>query len=343
MRIVLDGMGSDTCPEPEVKAAVEAARLFGDPIILVGPEDKLKPRLQSLGAIEAEVRVIQATDVITMEDKGLQLALKAKRRKANNSIAVGMDLIINHEVDAFVTAGNTGGVLATAYYRMGLIEGVERPVLSVFVPVKGGHCLILDIGANPDCKPELLYQYAVMGAVYAEKVRKIRDPRVGLVSNGEEAGKGNQLVRDTYPILEASDLNFIGNIEGKEFFGGEADVAVTDGFTGNVIIKFSEAVAKLLFDLLREELTSSLRNKAGALLAKPAFLSIRELLDPAETGAAPLLGVEGLVFIGHGRSDARALVNAIRTARQAVDAGLLGELRTAIQERLAVEPKREVL
>lgn len=342
MRIVLDGMGSDDCPEPEVKAAVQAAATFGDQITLVGPEKQLKPRLDALGATETEVRLVDATDVITMEDKGLSLALKAKRRNAKNSMAVGMDLVINGEADAFVTAGNTGGALATAFYRMGLIEGVERPALSVFLPVKDGQCLILDIGANPDCKPEHLYQFAIMGAVYVEKVREIKRPRVGLMSNGEEAGKGNQLIKDTYPILESSNLNFIGNVESKELYGGEVDVVVTDGFTGNVVVKTSEAVAKMIVYMLRTELSSSTRTKVGALLAKPAFTSIRKMMDPAETGAAPLLGVDGLVYVGHGRSDERALVSAIRTARQGVAANFLGELRTAIQQRLASAPPLEV-
>jgi glycerol-3-phosphate acyltransferase PlsX len=342
MRIVLDAMGSDDCPEPELSAALQAARTFGDQIILVGPKNLLKPRLDELGATENEVLLVDATDVITMEDKGLSLALKAKRPNAKNSMAIGMDLVTNDEADAFVTAGNTGGALATAYYRMGLIKGVERPALSVFLPVKDGQCLILDIGANPDCKPEHLYQFAIMGALYVEKVREIKEPKIGLMSNGEEAGKGNQLIKDTFPILASSALNFVGNVESKELYAGEVDVVVTDGFTGNVVVKTSEAVAKLIVEVLRTELTSSTRTKVGALLAKPAFTGIRKMMDPAETGAAPLLGVDGLVYIGHGRSDARALVNAIRTARQGVAADFLGELRTAVQEHLASIPIQEV-
>jgi glycerol-3-phosphate acyltransferase PlsX len=173
-----------------------------------------------------------------------------------------------------------------------------------------------------------------MGAVYAQRVRGVANPRVGLLSNGEEAGKGNELVKGSFPLLEASGLNFIGNVEGKELFGGEADVVVTDGFTGNILLKSSEAVAKLITDVLRQELTASSRTKIGALLAKPAFANIKKMLDPGEVGAAPLLGINGLVFVGHGRSDARALVSAIRTARQAIEADLLGALRGAIQERL---------
>jgi phosphate acyltransferase len=335
MRIVLDAMGSDTCPEPEVQAAIDAARQFGNEILLVGPEADLRARIQSLGASEAAIKIIHAPDTITMEDKGMKLALKAKRRGSQTSMAIGIDLVKNGEADAFVTAGNTGGAMTTAYFRLGVIPGVERPALSGQFPVKGGQCVVLDIGANPECKPIHLHQFALMGAVYAQKVRGIANPRVGLISNGEEAGKGNELVKGAYPLLAASGLNFIGNIEGKELFGGEADVAVTDGFTGNVLLKSSEAVAKLMTDILRQELKSSLRTMVGAALAKPAFNALRALLDPAEIGAAPLLGIDGLVFIGHGRSDSRAMFSAIRTARQAVEANLMEALTSTIREQLA--------
>ncbi len=206
-----------------------------------------------------------------MEDKGLKLALKAKRRGSKTSMAVGMDLVLNGEADTFVTAGNTGGALATAYYRLGTIPGVERPALTALFPVKTGYCVVLDIGANPECKPDHLLQFAMMGAVYAERVRGIHNPRVGLLSNGEEAGKGNELVKGTYPLLEASGLNFIGNVEGKELFGGNADVVVTDGFTGNILLKSSEAVGKLIVDVLRQELMSSTRTKLGAAAGQAGF------------------------------------------------------------------------
>ncbi len=339
MRIVLDALGSDNCPEPEVQAAVEAAAEFNDDILLVGPEDQLRLKLNSLNGASSKVQIVDAPEAITMEDKGIQLALKAKRRQAKNSIAVGIDLVKNGQADAFITAGNTGGALATAFYRLGLIKGLERPALTGLFPVKGGHAVVLDIGANPDCKPVHLYQFAIMGSIYAQKVLSIENPRLGLLSNGEETGKGNQLIRDTSPLLESSRLNFIGNVESKELFGGQVDVVVMDGFTGNILLKSSEAVAKLLIDTLREELMSSIRTKAGAALAKPAFGTIRKMLDPAEVGAAPLLGVDGLVFIGHGRSDAYALVSAIRVARQAVEAGLLGAIRDAIEEQLVSLPE----
>jgi glycerol-3-phosphate acyltransferase PlsX len=335
MRIVLDAMGSDDCPDPEVQASVEAVRQFGDEIILVGPEDKLKSRLQALGSDIRAVRLVHAPDTITMDDKGLKLALKAKRKGSKTSMAIGMDMVHSGQADAFVTAGNTGGALATAYFRLGTIPGIERPALTGLFPVKDGVCVVLDIGANPECRAENLLQFAVMGAIYATKMRGVTNPRIGLLSNGEEAGKGNELVKAAYPLLEASDLNFIGNVEGKELFGGQADVVVTDGFTGNILLKASEAVAKLLTDIIRQEMMGSLRTKLGGALAKPAFSKLKRMLDPAEVGAAPLLGIDGLVFVGHGRSDARALVSAIRTARQAVETNLLVEIQDAIQERLA--------
>jgi glycerol-3-phosphate acyltransferase PlsX len=335
IRIALDAMGSDDCPEPEIQAALEAGRLYNEEIFLVGPQDRLEARLEALGGKHPLVRLIHAPDTITMQDKGLKLALKAKRRGSQTSMAVGIDLVIRGEADAFVTAGNTGGALATAYYRMGVIPGVERPGLTGLFPVKNGVCAVVDIGANPDCKPLHLLQFAIMGSVYANKLRGIANPRVGLLSNGEEAGKGNELVRGVYPLLEASGLNFVGNIEGKELFGGGADVAVTDGFTGNILLKSSEAVAKLITDVLKQELKASPMSMLGAALAKPAFSKIKQMLDPGEIGAAPLLGVNGLVFIGHGRSDAHAMLSAVHTARQAVEANLLSALQGAIAERLA--------
>jgi glycerol-3-phosphate acyltransferase PlsX len=274
---------------------------------------------------------VHAPEVLEMADKPAEYA----SRKAQHSMAIGMDLIKTGDADAFVTAGNTGGAMATALFHIGRIRGVKRPALTALFPVKGGRCVVCDIGVNTECKPEYLVQFAVMGSVYAQKVLGIQSPRVGLLSNGEEAGKGNELVKATYPLLQASGLNFTGNIEGKELYGGQVDVAVMDGFTGNVLLKSSEAVAKLMVDILRQELMKSFRTKLGAALAKPAFTALKKLMDPAEVGAVPLLGIDGLVLIGHGRSDSRALVSAIRAARQAVEANLLDALRTAIQERLA--------
>ncbi len=334
MHIILDAMGSDTHPDPEVRAAVDAARLLQVQVTLVGHEDILRPRLAALGGADHNVEIAHAPEVVEMTDK----PAKDARRKSQNSMAVGMDMIKAGMADAFVTAGNTGGAMANALFRLGRLRGVKRPALTALFPVKGGQTVVLDIGANTDCRPLYLLQFALMGARYAQEVLGIHSPRVGLLSNGEEAGKGNELVKETYPLIAASGLNFIGNVEGKELFAGEADVVVTDGFTGNILLKSSEAVAGLLIGILREEMTASTRTKIGALLARPAFNRIRKMLDPAEVGAAPLLGIDGLVFIGHGRSDARALFNAIRVARQAAAANLLESLREAIAEALQAEP-----
>jgi len=331
MKIVLDAMGSDNYPEPEISAAVEAVKLFGDEITLVGHEEQISARLNAVAGDFQQIRIVHASEIVAMSDKPAENA----RRKSDNSMAVGMDLVKSGEADAFVTAGNTGGAMANALFRLGRIRGVKRPALTGLFPVKNGHCAVLDIGANADCKPEYLLQFAHLGAVYTDKVLRKQNPRVGLLSNGEEAGKGNDLVKHTFPLLQNSGLNFIGNVEGKELFGGQADVVVTDGFTGNVLLKTSEAVAKMITDMLKEELTSSLITKIGALLAKPAFGNIRKLMDPGEVGAAPLLGIDGLVFVGHGRSDAHALVNAIRVARQAVDSDLLTALKDSIRTALA--------
>jgi glycerol-3-phosphate acyltransferase PlsX len=335
MRIVLDAMGSDSCPDPEITAAVEAARLFGEEIILTGPEETLKPRLQAAGVGNLPVRIVDAPETITMEDKGLAMALKAKRKGSKTSMAIGIDLVKNGQADVFVTAGNTGGALATAYFRLGMLPGVERPALTGIFPVKGGFCTVADIGANPDCTPDALLQFAIMGSIYAEKVLIVVNPRVGLLSNGEEPGKGNELVKHAYPLLGASGLNFIGNVEGKELFGGQVDVVVTDGFTGNVLLKSSEAVAKLVSEILRQEIRRTVRTTIGGLLAKPAFDQVKKAMDPDEIGAIPLLGINGLVFIGHGRSNSRAVFNALRVARQAVQVKLLDEISSAIVQRLA--------
>lgn len=328
-RIILDAMGSDSHPGPEAEAAIQAAAEFGNELILVGDEARLKPLLNGAPG----VRLVHAPEVFEMSDKISPGAL----RKVQNSMGVAMDLLKAGEADAFVTAGNTGGAMAIALARLGRMRGVKRPALSALFPVKGGHCVVTDVGANTECKPEYLLQFAQMGAIYAQLALGKPNPRVGLLANGEEDTKGNDLVKETHPLLKASGLNFIGNVEGKELFGGEADVVVTDGFTGNVLLKSSEAVAKLLIDTLRAELMGSARTKVGALLAKPAFNALRKLLDPAEIGAVPLLGLDGLVFVGHGRSDARALLSAIRTTRAAVTAGLMPALRAAMSNQSDTE------
>ncbi|MDZ4159335.1 MAG: phosphate acyltransferase PlsX [Anaerolineaceae bacterium] len=327
MAIVLDAMGSDAHPDPEIQAAIRAAELFNEEIILTGHRDLLESKLAVMNIRRLPVRIEHAPDMLEMGEK----AVESSRQKPLNSMAVGMELIKQGKAGAFVTAGNTGAAMFNALRKLGRLRGVLRPGLTALFPVKNGHCVVLDIGANADCRPEFLLQFAHMGSLYAQRVLNIPNPRLGLLSNGEEAGKGNQLIHDTYPLLEKSGLNFIGNIEGKELFGGCVDVVVTDGFTGNILLKSSESVAHLITDILKQELTASFRTKIGALLAKPAFGKIKQMMDPAEVGAAPLLGIDGLVFIGHGRSDARALTNALRVAHQAINSNLLESLHQVFQ------------
>ena len=334
-RIVVDAMGSDEYPLPDVQGSVDAARAYAVEIILVGDESLLGPALAAANPGSLPIRIVHAPEMLTMEDKGEDLAFKARHKEAKNSMAIGIDLVKKGEADAFVTAGNTGAAMVTALFRLGRIRGVERPALAPIFPTATGSCIVLDIGANPDCRPENLAQFAILGSVYAEKVRGVKNPKVGLVSNGEEEGKGNELVKGATPLLKKARINYYGSVEGKEVIGGKVDVAVTDGFTGNVMLKASEAVAKMLVDKIRDTIKGgSLLTKIGGMLVKPALGSIKRLLDPAEQGAAPLLGINGLVFIGHGRSDAFAIQNAIRVAKNAVESDVLGAMRSAIEESL---------
>lgn len=327
MRIVLDAMGSDSHPEPEFTASVEAARLWGDPILLTGPEDVLKPRLEAMNIGEDQVKVFHAPEVLEMTDK----PARAARGKAKSSMAVGMDLLKSGEADAFITAGNTGGAMANALFRVGRIKGIKRPALTATVSIHDALVIILDIGANSDCKPEYLIQFALLGSLYAQNIYHQPSPRVGLLSNGEEAGKGNQLIKETYPLMETLNINFIGNVEPKELFTGGVDVVVTDGFSGNILIKSSEAVSRFLIHSISKEIKSGALTSLGGLLAKPAFRRVAEMLDPSEYGAAPLLGIDGLVFIGHGRSNTKALISAIKVARQAVAGDLVNAMRNMVK------------
>lgn len=334
-RIVVDAMGSDDHPVPDVTGAVQAAREYGVEIILVGDEEKIQPVLEKQNTQGLNIRVVHAPEMLGMDDKGEKLVLKARAKDSKNSMAVGMDLVKRGEADAFVTAGNTGAGMVTALFRLGRIRWVDRPALAPIFPTATGTCVVLDIGANPDCKPENLYQFGILGSIYAEKVRGVKSPKVGLISNGEEEGKGNELVKAATPLFKASSLNYFGNVEGKEVIGGKVDVAVTDGFTGNVMLKSSEAVAKLITDKIREIIKNgSLTTKIGGLLVKPALGAIKRLLDPSEQGAAPMLGINGLVFIGHGRSDDFAIKNAVRVAKHAVDVNVLDAMKSAIEESL---------
>ncbi len=328
MSIILDAMGSDRHPEPELLAAVQAAELLGEEIILVGNEELLAGKLSELNKGGAKVRIVHAKDVLRMTDHPVE----GTRQKPDNSIAKGIELVKDGTASAFVTAGNTGAVSFNAIRILTRLKGITRPALCTTLPTQKGKCVFIDMGVNVDCRPEFLVEFAVMGKTYAEKVLGIENPRIALLSNGEEEIKGNQLIKETQPKLRASGMNYIGNVEPKELLAGEADVIVVDGFIGNVFIKTGEALAKFIKDTLTKEIKSSKVMMIGGALVKPAFKRLFKLIDPSEIGAGMLLGVEGNVFIGHGRSDARALVSAIRLAKVATDSNLLEGLRNEIHK-----------
>lgn len=326
MRIVVDAMGSDSHPKPDVSGAVAAAREFGDEIILVGDEPQIREILAQLDVGGLAVHVQHASQAISMTDKPSD----ASRQKKDSSMHVGLNLVRDGDADAFVSAGNTGAILAVAMlHTVRRIRGIKRPALGVMFPI-AGHPMLIDNGANADVRPEQLLQFAQMGSLYVERVRGVRRPRIALISNGEEEGKGNALIKESIPLLEQSGLNYIGNVEPKEFVGGDADVGVTDGFTGNIIMKTAEAIASYMSDLIRQELTSTPLSALGGLLARPAFNRVRRQLNPDEVGGAPLLGVNGVVIIAHGRSNAYAIKQAVGQARRAVEHDIVAAIRNGV-------------
>lgn len=329
MRIVLDAMGGDHAPAVAVEGAVLAARTLDVTVVLVGREDAIEPELAKHDTAGLDLPVVQAGEVIEMDEHHPAQAVRSKK---DSSMVVGMRMVRRDEADAFVSMGNTGGVLAAALFNLGRIKGVERPALSTIFPTQTGHCFLLDIGANADVKPAYLHQFGVMGTLYAERVLGFENPRVGLVSIGEEPGKGSQLVQEAYDLFEQSDLNFIGNLEGKDIPRGFADVIVTDGFTGNVIIKLSEGVGKLLMEIIEEEVRRRPLAMAGALLAKGALDAVKDRLDYRKYGGGRLLGVDGVVVIGHGRSDAPAVAKAIEVAQQSVKQNIVETIREGIAQ-----------
>ncbi|GAP40265.1 phosphate acyltransferase PlsX [Flexilinea flocculi] len=331
MAIVLDAMGSDDFPKPEIEAAIQFSTQTREKIFLVGHRDIIYQHVSENDLSGLPIEVIHAEDILEMGEK----AVKSAQLKPNNSMAVGLQLVKEGAAGGFITAGNTGAAMFNSLRKLGRIQNVARPALTTLFPTRSGFCVVLDIGANSDCRPEYLQQFAMMGSIYAEKMQKISAPRVGLLNNGEEAGKGNELARNTYTLLESSGLNFIGNVEAKDVFAGKADVVVTDGFTGNVFLKTSEAAAKMMSDLLKESLLSSLKTKIGALLAKDAFKILKVKMDPNAIGAAPLLGIDGLSFVGHGRSNSTALFNGMKLVKEAMDIQLVSILRETIQEKLS--------
>ena len=328
MRIVVDAMGSDNYPEPDVAGAVMAAREYGDDeFILVGDQGRIEAELAKHDAGDLKITIQHASQVIEMTDKPGE----ASRAKKDSSMHVGLHIVNRGEADAYVSAGNTGGILAVAtLHTLRRIRGIKRPALGVVFPTKERPMLI-DNGANADCKPEFLLQFGLMGSLFMERVYGIDQPRVALLSNGEEEGKGNLLIKESIPLLANSGLNYVGNIEPKEFMRGFADVAVTDGYSGNLVMKMAETISAYMSDLIRDELTRGPRTIIGGLLARPAFARVRSHLDPNEVGGAPLLGVDGVVIIAHGRSNAYAIKQAVSQARRAVQTDIVGAIRAGLE------------
>jgi phosphate acyltransferase len=315
--IALDAMGSDRAPKPEIEGAIQAARHYGVHVALVGGEAVIRAELSRYPAATGlPLEIVPASEVITMEDKAVQ-AVRAKR---DSSLRVGLRLVRDRRASGFVTAGNTGAAMATAKMVLGGLPGVDRPALAaVFPTAVRTVAILLDVGANVDCTPQNLEQFAVMGEIYFRSMFGTRRPRVGLLSIGEEETKGNELTREAFQLLKQLPLNFVGNVEGRDLYGGQVDVIVADGFVGNVALKTSEGVANLVRATLKETLKATITRQVGYLLSRSAFADFKKRLDHTEYGGAPLLGVKGVCFITHGSSNANAIKNAIRVASEFAD------------------------
>ncbi|MDE3105542.1 MAG: phosphate acyltransferase PlsX [Acidobacteriota bacterium] len=328
--IVVDAMGSDKAPEPEVRGAVLACKHLDVRVHLVGPEDRIRPLLRhALRGQHLPIYVVPASEWISMDDKAAQ----AVRSKRDSSMRVGLKMVREGRAAGFFTAGNTGAAMATAKMVLGMLGGVERPALASILPtVTGQPSILLDVGANVDCDPDNLVQFAVMGNLYAQNVLRIARPRVGLLSIGEEDSKGNALTRDTLPLLRAlPGIHFLGNVEGRDLYNGNCDVIVCDGFVGNVALKTSEGIAKLVSVSLRESLKSTVTSQVGALLSRKAFNEFKKRLDYSEYGGVPLLGVRGVCIVGHGSSNERAIMNGIRVTAEFAQAEVNGSIEAALK------------
>ncbi len=313
IKIAVDAMGGDFAPHAVVAGAVEAAREIGVGVILVGIEQTIEEELRKHPAARSlPIEVRNASQVVDMHDSPSTVF----RRKKDSSIRVANNLVKSGEAVAVISAGNTGAAMATSLFVLGALEGVERPAIAVFMPTIKGSCLVLDMGANVDCKPVHLLQFGIMGDVFTKYLRKNPNPRVGLLSIGEEATKGNELTKEAFRLLKETSLNFIGNVEGRDMMMGKADVIICDGFIGNVVLKISESVAESIRTILRENIGDNLIRKLGYFMMKPAFQALKRKVDYAEYGGAPLLGVDGVSIISHGRSSPRAIKNAVRVAAE---------------------------
>ena len=310
-------MGSDHAPHVEIDGALAATRDLGVKVILVGRPEIVEPELKRCGWRgdgDRGIELVEAAEVIGMGEP----VATSVRRKKKSSLRIGCRLVADGLADGFISAGNTGAAMATAKMVIGTLPGVDRPALAALIPTKSAKpTLLLDVGANAECKPEHLAQFAIMGDAYSRAVLGTIGPVVGLMSIGEEEAKGNDLTKEAFPLLRAmKNLNFMGNVEGRDVFSGAVDVIVTDGFTGNVMLKLSEGLTDAMLSMIKRELTASAVTKAGAMLAKPAFRNIKKRLDYSEHGGAPLLGVRRIVVVGHGSSNARAIRNAIRSVKE---------------------------
>jgi len=324
-------MGGDGAPQVAVRGALEAVTEFDTPILLVGPQKRLRRELGRFRFLPSGLELIDAPDVVGMRDPPISV-LRGKRRSSLNVCA---ELVSDGRAVAMVTAGNTGAAWVAAKSALGMIDGVDRPALAAVVPKDEGHTLVLDIGANMECKPHQLVQFAVMGSFYAEEVLGVSSPRVGLMSVGEEDSKGGPRARERNRVLKAAGINFIGNVEGGHVFSPDVDVIVCDGFTGNVILKVAEGFGEMVVGMLMDEARQSPMYGAGLLMAKGAFRNLRKKVDYSEYGGAPLLGVGGACLIGHGKSSAKAIRNAIRFADSYAASGVIEKIGDKILEVLA--------
>ena len=337
MKIALDAMGGDFGPAVVVEGAVVAAREHGIASVLVGDKAAIEREILRLRAQDLPLSIRHATQVVGMAEAPSQ----ALRRKRDSSLRVAADLVKDGECQALVSAGNTGAAMAIGMFVLGLLPGVERPAIATALPSLAGFTVLIDAGANVDPKPRHLFQFAVMGHVYSRDIIGKDDPRVGLLSVGEEEGKGNELVKDTFESLRGSSLNFIGNIEGRDIYNGRCDVVVTDGFTGNVCLKVSESLAEMLTSMIREELTRDVLSKAGAVLAQRAFARMKRRVDYTEMGGAPLLGINGASIICHGASPVKAIKNALRVATEWVRNNVNDHIKTALEAESVLAEGRE--
>jgi glycerol-3-phosphate acyltransferase PlsX len=328
--IAVDAMGGDKAPAPEVDGAVLAARQYGHRIILVGDHDEIHRKLKHHHDLaDLPIEVMHASERITMDDH----AAKAARSKKGSSMHLCARLVAEGKADGFLSAGNTGACMAIAKMVLGKLPGVDRPALSgVFPSHKGTPVVVVDVGANVDCEPAMLAQFGLMGHVYSRLVLKVKEPKVGLLSIGEEEHKGNVLTREATPLLKDMAFDFVGNVEGRDLFSGVADVIVCDGFVGNVALKVAEGLAEMMSRMLRESLTESLTGKVGYLLSRSSFRKFRKRVDYAEIGGAPLLGVKGVCIICHGRSDSNAIKNAVRVAAEFASSNMNQRIEEELRE-----------